>query len=62
MELKEIEAEANQKWLEIYMQFVDWKITFEEHMHRTKEIIADYQKRIQDEINRLLCIEYYWKQ
>jgi hypothetical protein len=57
-----LEWVANQKCLELYNDHANGRITINECIAQTNAIIASTQKRIQDETNRIMCIEYYWKQ
>ena len=52
------EAEANQKCLDLYNEYANGRISIEECIAQSNEV----QRKFQDEINRLLVIEYYWKQ
>lgn len=52
------EAEANQKCLDLYNEYANGRLSIEECIARTNEV----QKKFHDEINRLLVLEYYWKQ
>lgn len=57
-----LEWAANQRCLDLYNDHANGRITINECMAQTNAIIASTQKRVQDEINRQLVLEYYWKQ
>ena len=52
------ESESNQKCLDLYNEYANGRLSIEDCIARTNEV----QKKFQDEINRLLVLEYYWKQ
>ncbi len=53
-----VESEANQKCLDLYNEYANGRLSIEECIARTNEV----QNKFHDEINRLLVLEYYWKQ
>ena len=55
-------AHWEEKTLALYDDYVNGRITINECIKQTNIVVEETQKKIQEETNRIMCIEYYWKQ